>query len=414
MDVLYQGALLAVLLALSAFFSSSESALFSLGRLHKDKFEKEGHKNRILTRLLMNKNRLLITILVGNNLVNVAASAIATSFATSVFGSMGIGIAVGIMTLMILMFGEIVPKSYAIHNNEKVSLLVSKPIYAFFMIIYPVVYILELMINNLQAFLKISESDRSLITEDEVLSVVKMGMEDGSIDPDEKELIDNVFEFDDTDVSEIMTPRVNMVSIDADESFSSIISLIHETNLSRIPVFEGSPDNMIGILYSKDLLKFVGKKVDRFDVRKNVRKALFVPGSKKIDELLKDFQLKKVHIAIVVDEYGGVEGLVTMEDVLEELVGEIYDETDESKMMVKKTGKKTFMVDGEAEVDDVEKRLQLKLHEGDEDFETISGLVLDHLGKIPAEGEMIDLDDITLSVDTMKKQKILKIKLQKK
>ncbi|NOQ55289.1 MAG: DUF21 domain-containing protein [Nanohaloarchaea archaeon] len=415
LDIQYQLVILAILIALSAFFSAAEIALLSLGRISRHKMLKEKVKNsKMIAKLLDDPNRLLITILIGNNLVNVSASALATSIGIFLFGSLGIGIAVGVMTFLILLFGEILPKSYAVHNKEKFAIFAAKPIYTFQKIQSPLIRFMAAIINRFMDYYGLTDKEKTLVTEEEVLSAVTIGTEDGEIDPEEKELIHNVFEFDDTEVKEVMVPRINMCCLEKSMSLFDVLKFIDKTSFSRIPVYEETPDKIVGILYSKDLLKYVGQNVDSFNLKKILRPVIFVPETKKIDELLKEFKSAKIHIAMVVDEYGGITGLVTLEDLLEELVGEIYDETDVSKNMIRKKGKNTFIVDGESEIEDVERALKVKLASDDSDFETISGLVLETLGRVPLEGDVVELNKISISVETMDRQKIVSLKVTKK
>ena len=415
LDIAYQFVILAVLIVLSAFFSASEIALLSLGRINLHRMVKEKTKNsKLIAKLLDDPNRLLITILIGNNLVNVSASALATSIGIFLFGSFGIGLAVGVMTFLILLFGEILPKSYAIHNKEKFATFSSRPIYFMQKVQSPIIKLMAYILNKFMDYYGLSDIEKSLVTEEEVKSAAIVGMQDGAIDPEEKDMIHNIFEFDDTEVQEVMVARTNMRCLEKSMPMADVLKFLDETNFSRIPVYEDSRDKIVGILYAKDLLKYVGKDIDSVALANIVKPALFVPETKKIDELLKVFKSKKVHMAIVVDEYGGVTGLVTLEDLLEELVGEIYDETDVSKNMIRKVDKKTFLVDGEAEIKDVETRLKVKLATDDSDFETISGLVLHVLGRVPSEGEDVVLDKMSIHVEKMDRQKIVSLKVVKK
>ncbi len=415
LDIAYQFVILAVLIVLSAFFSASEIALLSLGRINLHRMVKEKTKNsKLIAKLLDDPNRLLITILIGNNLVNVSASALATSIGIFLFGSFGIGLAVGVMTFLILLFGEILPKSYAIHNKEKFATFSSRPIYFMQKVQSPIIKLMAYILNKFMDYYGLSDIEKSLVTEEEVKSAAIVGMQDGAIDPEEKDMIHNIFEFDDTEAQEVMVARTNMRCLEKSMPMADVLKFLDETNFSRIPVYEDSRDKIVGILYAKDLLKYVGKDIDSVALANIVKPALFVPETKKIDELLKVFKSKKVHIAIVVNEYGGVTGLVTLEDLLEELVGEIYDETDVSKNMIRKVDKKTFLVDGEAEIKDVETRLKVKLATDDSDFETISGLVLHVLGRVPSEGEDVVLDKMSIHVEKMDRQKIVSLKVVKK
>ncbi|MCK5594532.1 MAG: HlyC/CorC family transporter, partial [Candidatus Aenigmarchaeota archaeon] len=299
-------------------------------------------------------------------------------------------------------------------NKEKFSIFAAKPIYFLQRFQSPIIRFMSGIINKFMDYYGLTDKEKTLVTEEEVMSAVTIGTEDGEIDPEEKELIHNVFEFDDTEVKDVMIPRINMCCMDKSMTLFDVLKFIDKTSFSRIPVYEDVQDKIVGILYSKDLLKYVGKNVDSFSLKMIVRPAIFVPETKKIDELLKEFKSEKVHIAMVVDEYGGITGLVTLEDILEELVGEIYDETDVSKNMIRKKGKKTFIVDGESEIDDVERVLRVKFLSGDSDYDTISGLVLDRLGRVPVEGDILELKTISISVEKMDRQKIISLKVVKK
>ncbi|MFQ5974990.1 MAG: hemolysin family protein [Candidatus Hydrothermarchaeales archaeon] len=402
-----------VLLFLSGFFSGSETALISLNKFRVRKLVEEGAKNAdIVDRLLENPDKLLATILVGNNLANIAAAAIATSLAMNFFGSAGVGIATGVITLLVLVFGEITPKGLATKNAEKISLRVAKPIDLMVRIFYPVVEVLNFVTTPL---LKVLGGEvpkmAPFITEEELRMLVDVGEEEGVIEKDEAEMIESVFEFGDTAVTEVMTPRVDMVCVDIEADINEAISSTVETGHSRIPVYEGNIDKIVGITYSRDLLGLLNEGKLKTSVKDAMRSAYFIPETKKLDDLLREFQDKKIQVAIVVDEYGGTAGVVTLEDVLEEIVGEIADVHDMGAALIQMIEEKIAIVDAKAGIDEVNDVLGIKLPE--DDFESIGGLILSMLERIPTEGEEIRLDNIHIIVEKMEGNRILKVKIIK-
>ncbi|MFQ6136042.1 MAG: hemolysin family protein [Candidatus Hydrothermarchaeales archaeon] len=402
-----------VLLLLSGFFSGSETALISLNKIRIRKLMEEGVKNAfIIDKLLGHPDKLLATILVGNNLVNIAAAAIATSLAITFFGNTGIGIATGVMTLLVLIFGEITPKGFATENAEKISLKVARPIDWLVRIFYPVVEVLTLVTNFfIEALGGESKKIGPFVTEEEIRMLVDVGEEEGVIEKDEAEMIEGVFEFGDTTVKEVMSPRIDMECIESDAELNDAISLVIETGHSRIPVFEESVDNIVGIVYSKDLLGYLKRGETKTKVRDVMRDAYFIPETKKLDDLLREFQKKKVQIAMAVGEYGGTAGLVTLEDLLEEIVGEIVDEHDMEAALIRIIEDRIAIVDAKASIDEVNDVLGLKLPE--DEFESVGGLIFSELERIPAEGEKIIIDDVTIVVEKMEGNRISKVKIVK-
>ena len=405
---------LALLFFLSAFFSGSETAYLAVNRAKIQKLAKEGDpRAQVLLELLRHPNRVLATILVGNNLVNITAASVATSIAIDLFGSTGIGIATGLVTLIVLVFGEITPKSYATTNAEKVALLVAKPIKVLMKLLSPVVFVLsklaKLLVKSFGGEVKLGP----FITEEELKMLVEVGEEVGAIEKDEKEMISGIFEFGETDVKEVMVPRIDMKCISADESIEAARKLILETGHSRIPVYEGSIDNIIGILYAKDLLRYLNsKKAKPKSLREIIRPAYFVPETKKLDDLLREFQQNRVQIAIVVDEYGGTAGMVTIEDILEEIVGEIKDEYDiAEEEQLELIDEKQAIVDARMNIRDVNEALGISLPE--EEFDTIGGLLFNTLGRIPSPGDEVEIDGVKLRVERMRGRRILKVRVIK-
>jgi CBS domain containing-hemolysin-like protein len=391
---------------LSAFFSGSEIALFSVNKVRIRKLAEEGlSKAVILNRLLERPNRLLATILVGNNIVNVGIAAVITSLAISFFGNRGVGIAIGVATLMILVFSEITPKAFAAKNAERVSLFVARPISTLVQLLYPVVRGLVLITTPVIRIFG-GETKRPFITEEEIKMLVEVGEKEGIIEKDEKEMIKSVFKFGDTTAKEVMVPRIDISAIDGNADLEEAKKLVLETGYSRTPVHEESIDNVAGFLFSKDLLKASKPGTKVKDI---MRQAYYVPETKKLDEILDEMQAGKTQMAVVVDEYGGTAGLVTLEDLVEEIVGEILDEKEE--LPIKIIDDKTALVNAKTSIDDVNEALGTILPE--DDFGTLGGLIFNTLGDIPVTGEKVEVDNVTLIVDRMRGRRISWIKVIK-
>ena len=390
--------LLVIGLLLSGFFSSSETALFSISKVKALHIAKDGsNTGQLILTMKEDSHTLLTTILIGNNLVNIGASAIATSIALSYFKSNAVGIATGIMTMLILVFGEIFPKSFANHNNILVARIVIYPLFWLSKLFFPLIYLL----NFIPKLHGKTDSSHETVTEDELMTMVEVVEEEGEIKEEEKEYITNIFEFDDTSCSEIMTPRADMFVLDVSQDVD--IKKILETGFSRIPVIEDSIDNIIGILHVKDLFASFQKASESdtsLDIKQIMRKPYFIPESKKLDSLLQDFKQKKNHIAIVVDEHGGISGITTLEDVVEEIIGEIIDETDRmTPDIVRLKGNKWFVV-GKIDIDDLNKELGIKIPESST-YDTFSGFFLEQIGHIPRSGESIIINKWTATVKDM-------------
>ena len=413
--ILIESIALLVLLGGSAFFSSSETALFKLSKHRVQQLIEQEKKNASSVKKLKdNPNKMLITILIGNNLVNIAASSIATKLAIDLFGNVGVGIATGIMTFLILLFGEITPKSYAVENSVKHSLTVAKPIIILSKILYPVIKILNFLSKIVY---KISGANlaqtKPYITEDEIKSMVKIGEKEGVVEKDEKEMIQSIFKFSDTIVKEEMVPRVDMISLPIDSEIDKALKVAEESGYSRIPVYKNKMDNIKGILYTKDLLMALRQNDEKsIDLKDLIRSPIFVPETKKIDELLKVLQRERTHMAIVIDEFGGVEGLITLEDVLEEIVGEIFDEYDEGVEPIEEIQDGEYLVDARMNVDDVNENLNINIPE--KEYETISGFILSQLGRTAEEGDKIEYGNLSIIIESVKDHKILKVQIKTK
>jgi len=405
---------LIILILLSGFFSASETALMSLNRIQirqlaKRKKNKKGAES--LLRIKGDTHKLLSTILIGNNLVNIGASALVTSIAIETFGSMGVGIATGVMTFIILMFGEIGPKSLAVRKSKEISVMVA-PVFEFLSyILSPVIWFLDHINNVLMFLFKAAGEEEDILTEEEITSIVSIGAEEGAIKEQEREMIYKIFKFDDIPVSDIMVPKLEVKMLDADTKLSSLLrgkKLDQLKGYSRFPVYDENEDNIIGIFYFKTALKEFGKRRNK-KVRDFVMPTLFVPETMKIDTLFSEFQNKKVHMALVVNEHGALEGLVTLEDILEEIVGEIEDETDVSSESVKEINPNTYLVNGSMRLDDINEELGINL--SDEEADTVGGYISKKLEKIPKMGEKVTEGKVVLKVENASKRRIKTVQI---
>ncbi|MEE8399275.1 MAG: hemolysin family protein [Desulfobacterales bacterium] len=393
--------LLVFLLVLSGFFSSSETALFSISKTKARHIAKEERKTDILIeRMKEDPHRLLSTILIGNNVVNVGAAALATSVAIGIIPNYAVGIATGVMTLLVLVFGEVLPKSIATRNNIVVARLTIYPIYWLSILFYPIIAALNFIPRITGRIKKIPAA-----TEAELRTFVEVVEEEGEIKEEERELIDNIFEFDDTSASEIMTPRTDMFVIRADETLD--LGAIVRSGFTRVPVIEQDVDHVIGIINIKDIFLHQATSKEDIDIRKVMREPYFVPENKKLDTLLQHFKKGKHHMAIVVDEHGGVSGLITLEDALEELVGEITDETDRDEPLIVKLRNNEWIVLGKSEIDVVNETVGMDILDSKE-YDTFSGYILDKIGRIPDEKEEIAVGTFVVGVDEMEGNRIKK------
>jgi CBS domain containing-hemolysin-like protein len=386
--------LLVALILLSGFFSAAETALFSISKARARHLAKSGGKlDRLIKKMKEDPHRLLSTILIGNNLVNVGASALATAITIELAASNAVGIATGLMTFLILVFGEIFPKSLATRNNVMVARLVITPIHWLSLLFLPLILFLN-FIPRLTGKIK----HKPAVTEEELLTFVEVVEEEGEIDKEERELIHNIFEFDDTNASEIMTPRADMFVIEAGQPLD--LENILESGYTRIPVIEEDIDHVVGILNIKDLFVAHTAGNGAVEIRKVMQKPYFVPENKKLDSLLKAFKKRKQHMAIVVDEHGGVSGLITLEDALEEIVGEIVDETDKDEPGIVKVKNNEWVVPGKSDIEEVNETIPMNISES-KDYDTFSGYVLNAIERIPREKEEIRIGKFLVTVKEM-------------
>ncbi len=398
--------ILVILLILSAFFSASETAFYSVDRYKVAKLIKKKVKGAVeLQKLKKNQNKLLITILVMNNVVNIGSASLAAALVLQILpGEMGIAISTFIMTFIILVFGEITPKSFAANHAVKLALAISGLMSFLVFILSPITWCLE----KLTKFF-VGHKSKDALTEEEVKLFVSLGHEDGAIDIGEKELIHNVFRLDDVTVEEVMTPRIDMELLEKNQTLKQLKKFIKETPYSKIPVYDGDEDNIIGVFNVRDALQYLGRKLD-VKISQLLQEPFFVPRSKKIGDLLKEFQDKKVHVAIVVGDHGGVLGLVTLEDILEELVGEIAEAKDDEYEM-KVINERTLVVEGGTELDQVNKELDLNLKSVE--FNTVAGFLLEKLDRFPMVGEKFTFNTVKFEILKSKQNKIEEVKITK-
>lgn len=399
-----------MLLCFSAFFSASETALTSLSRIRARHLQKEGVKGAdVINQLKEEPSKLLGTILVGNNAVNIGASALATALAIELFQSKGVGIATAVMTILILVFSEITPKSLAAQNSEKFSLRVAKPLSLIVILLHPIVIMFTYVTNGLIKLLGGSTSNNDLfITEEELKTMVNVSQEEGVIEVEEKQMIYNVFEFGDRPVKEAMLPRTDIIAFNLDTSYEQFIDVMKDEQFSRYPVYRDRIDDIVGVLNVKDLI-FSSVTKDDFHIENHLREPYYTMEFKKIADVFNDMKKRRVHMAIVLDEYGGTAGIVTMEDLIEEILGDIDDEYDEHEVDIQVINEGEFLIDGSTRIDVVNEVLGTELES--EDFDSIGGFILGELGRIPLPGDEIEYDNIRLIAEKVEKNRIRSVRV---
>lgn len=396
---------LIVLIMLSAFFSSAETAFTTVSNIQiRTLIEENNKKAMLVDKIIENKSKMLSAILIGNNLVNISASALSTILAQKMFGEYAISIATGILTIAILIFGEITPKSLATMNALKLSLFYSKIIYALMFILTPVIYVINFLSNILLRLFRIDPNAKvNSITETELRTIVEVSHEEGVIEKEERQMINNVFDFGDAVASDVMVPKVDMTMADINSTYDELISIFREEKFTRIPIYQDSTDNVIGIINMKDLLLYHPDEL--FDVRNYLRSAFFTYETKKISELMMEMKKTSVNIVIVLDEYGVTSGLITLEDLLEEIVGEIHDEYDlDEEDAIKEISSNKYLVEGQIKIADLNDRLDLSLHS--EEYDSIGGLIIEKLDRFPNPGDKIIIDNVSIKVLSMDKMRI--------
>lgn len=406
--------LLFILLSFSAFFSALETSLVSSARIKLHHLALEGNKRaKKLLSLLENAQEVLATVLIANNIVNILIASIVTKITLSYTQNYGVSIATGLSTFFIVIFGEMIPKTFGLKYKEKFSLSFFYLFYPIYIIFKPLTHIFLLFSSIFYHILgKTSENISPFATIEEFITLVNIGEREGIIEKEEKEFINNVIEFTDTEVHEVMVPRIDMVCVSIDDSLQDVWRKIIEEGHSRLPVYEGTIDNIIGIIHAKDVLKALAEKNYK-NLRELIREVMYVPENMKINDLFNEMRKKKAHMAIVVDEYGGTAGLVTLEDLLEELVGEIEDEYDREERMVSFVDDNTILVDAKMNIYELNELLEEYWNEKlpETEYDTVGGLVLDILGRVPIRGEEIKLGNLNIKIESMRRQRIEKIKI---
>ena len=393
----------------SAFFSSSETALTSINTFKIRQMEKNGVKNsHILKKLVDNITKVLTTILIGNNIVNIVTTTIATIFFTDVFGPKGAVISPIILTIVVLILGEVTPKNIAAANPERLSLKVAKPIRFFNIILTPLSFILGLITNSIGKLFISDSTDNDRVTEEDLKTIVDVSEEQGVINNEESEMINNVFEFGNSDVSDIMTARTNMEAIPVDLPIDELKAFLKGSNHSRIPVYGKNIDNILGILHMKDLVSHMisEKELKLIDC---IRPAYYVYDNMHIFDLFTTMRGENLSLAIVIDEYGGTSGLVTIEDIVEELVGEIDDEYDSAYETIYKINDKEYLVNPSIHLNDFNDYFDTNLEEIKND--SIGGFVIDNLSRIPNKGDSIKINNMTITVLQVDRYKIEMLKV---
>ena len=410
-DIL-QLVILVLLLSASAFFSSAETALMTSNKLRIRNLAENGDKRaEKVLEITANTDKMLSAILIGNNIVNLSASALSTTLTLKVFGSSLVGVATGVLTFLILVFGEITPKNVASKNAENMALKYIGIISLLVIVLTPAIYIVNKVAGIVISLFIKNNDDNNMVTEDELRAMVEVSHEDGVIEKEEKKMIVNVVDFGDTVAGDIMLPRVDMVMVSVESSYEEILKIFREEKYTRIPVYEESPDNVIGILNVKDFLLIEDK--ENFSVKEHLREPLYTYEYKKTSSLMVDMRKTGANIVIVLDEYGTTVGLITLEDMLEEIVGEIRDEFDaEEDEGITKISETEYLIDGSTNLDDVNDRIGLEL--SSDEYESIGGIIMEKLGRLPVEGEVITFDNIILTVKKMDYARIEKVGLKLK
>ena len=399
--------ILVILLLLSAFFSAAEVAFISLTNAKVEAMAKRKlPRVKLIKYLKKNPRRLLVTILIGNNIVNIGASSLATVVMANIFDSAVIGITTGVMTLLVLIFGEIIPKSYANNHPKKFAIFSAPTLRAVQWVMLPFVVAFE-WITKLVA----GEQVAQRVSEEELRALARTSRKQGAIEDEEGEMIERLFAFNDITAEHIMTPRVQMISMQVDQKISDASDIIEDHPFTRYPVIKGDPDHVVGFVHSRDVLLAHHKNKEKQLIKKIMHPMLVVPKQMPIDDVMREFQKRNTHIAVVVDEFGGTEGLVTFEDVIEELVGEITDEHDVDEDMIHRVDENTIIVAGDESLRDINDFFNCNIpgHK----LDTIAEVMLDQLKKLPRKGQKVEFDTVTATVIEVKKKRIQRVEIKR-
>ncbi len=396
------------LILLSGFFSASETALMSLNKIKiKQLVESDIKGAKEIQKLIENPNEILSTILVCNNIVNILASSISTIIFIDLFGSFGRGVSTSIstlvLTIVILIFGEITPKTIAVLKMEKIAFKIYKPLKVIVIVLKPIVFIFSKISSLIMMIFGIKQQNvRMNITEEELKSIVSYSQEEGVLEVEDKNLIYNVFEFGDIKVRDVMVPRVDMVTISVDSTYDEVLLLFKTERFSRVPVYKDDIDNIVGVIYIKDL--FIIDKEDEFSIEKYIREVHFTHEYKKIRDLFNEMKKSRNHLTIVMDEYGGTVGLVTIEDLIEEIVGDIEDEYDEIvDKEIQILNENEYLIVGTLKIDTLNNMLNINI---ESEFETIGGYIIEKIGRLPKVGEVVEFENIKFKIENVGKNRI--------
>lgn len=400
---------LIVLVFLSGFFSSAETALSTVNRVRMRALEEEGSRRAArVNRILEHYSKMLSAILIGNNIVNLTAASLATTLALRV--SLPVGVATGLLTVVVLLYGEIVPKTWAMTSSEKISLAYGGVVYGLMTLLTPVIFLVDKLSNGMLRLLRIDPDKKiTTMTEAELRTYVDVGHEDGVIENEEREMIYNVFDFSDALAKDIMVPRINMVTVDYDASYEDVMEIFRESMYTRLPVYQGDKDNIVGLINIKDFILTDNK--ERFRIGEILRDAHYTYEYKKVADLLIEIREKTTNVIFVLNEYGATAGMITLEDLLEEIVGEIRDEYDGDEAdRIQKKGELSWLVEGSMKLDDINDELGTGLDS--EDYDSISGIIIESLDRLPRDNEEVTLPNgIRLKVQGISQNRIRKVLL---
>lgn len=397
-----------VLLILSAFFSSSETALTTVSRMRILSLAEEGNSSAVtLLKVIDNKEKMLSAILIGNNIVNISVSSVTTILVTDLFGNYAVSIATAILTVLVLIFGEITPKTLATINNEKLALRFASVVYWLMYILTPVIFLINKLSSLVMKLFRIDKSEKkSTYTENELKTIVNVSHAEGVIEADEREMLQNIFEFGDRQAKDIMIPRLDVCMIDVDSTYEEIMDVFQANRYTRIPVYENTTDNVIGIINIKDLLLY--RHGESFNIRNYLRQPYFTYEYKGLSDLLLEMKKASVNITIVLDEYGAASGLLTLEDLIEEIVGDIRDEYDyDEEDELRPINENEYNAEAHMKLDDLNDMLKINL--SSLEYDSVGGFIIEKLDRIAKSGDIVETPDVTLIVDSINKNRIEKV-----
>lgn len=410
--MLIQFTFLIILIALSAFFSSSETALTTVNKIRVRALMDEGNRRAIiLNRVLENKSKMLSAILIGNNIVNISASALATIIAQELVGNQAVSVSTGLLTIVVLIFGEISPKTVATINAETLALSFAPIIQFLIVVLTPVIFLINLLSGMVLRLFHVDPNQKeSSITETELRTIVDVSHEEGIIESEEKKIINKVFDFGDATAKDIMIPRIDMVAIDVDATYDELMDIFRRDKYTRLPVYRENTENVVGIINVKDILLLPSIDPQQFQMKDYLREAFYTYESKSLSDLMLAMRKSSVNISIVLDEYGDAVGLITLEDLLEEIVGEIRDEYDEDEAdLVVEENQTVFDVSGQTKISEVNEELHLNL--SSDSYESVAGIIMETLDKIPETGDTVTLDECTLEVLSVDRKRVDQIRI---